>query len=398
MQSRPTPNKNNIKGVKNTRKWRDIGQREKKIWFIESLGFTIALLILSAQFWRYFSLSVFGTEIDTQSQELVILRTSIMTLGIIVIAVQFNAAISIFLRNIGVFPIVTLAFISVVWSINAPQTLQHSLLLLLLIIFATAIAIRYEPSKSSSLMAICTILIVGFEFLNVSGNRYLILSDYKIPGVATALVFSVWAAIENNKWRSVYILAAFILLVVGIITKSTGLEITIVGLICGGLLFVALKFVPDSPLRMSLVVVILMCYFAYMLTRFGMSAANALDEVFSQSNNSLQGFGFGTNGSSIFAKFVTGLGLLGIMAIALYILIGIIIGVFAVSEPKAALSAFFGLLGILIFRPKEIDFISVEIIGFLVAYNILLRGFGTQRIRRPNNPPKARTRRTNFHG
>lgn len=331
-------------------------------------------MVLSAQFWHYFSLSVFGAEIDPRSQELTLLRTSILTLGIIVIAVRFNSAVNLFFRNFGIFGILFFSFISVVWSINPPETLQHALLLLLLIVFSIAIVLRYPKTKISTLMAISSIIILGFELLNLFGNRSLSISQYRLPGLSTALVFSVWAAVENSKWRSIYILVSFILLFLGFITHTPSLEISIAGMVTGSVLYAGVKNTSDSPIRMSIIAVVSMCYIAYMLTRFGASSAEALNFIFTQmGDKSLMGYGFGTNGSSILAKFIYGLGVIGLMSASVYFLSCMVFGIFAIRQPQAALITFFGLFAIILTRAIEIDFISIETIGLMVSGLILLR-------------------------
>lgn len=374
MPNRPPQSINSNYSHKQRRTWRDVGRRETKVFFLESVIFAISLMVLSAQFWRYFSLSVFGAEIDPRSQELTLLRTSILTLGIIVIAVRFNSAVNLFFRNFGIFGIVFFSFISVVWSINPPETLQHALLLLLLIVFSIAIVLRYPKAKISTLMAISSIIILGFELLNLFGNRSLSISQYRLPSLSTALVFSAWAAVENSKWRSIYILVSFILLFLGFITHTPSLEISIAGMVTGGVLYAGVKNTSDSPIRMSIIAVVCMCYIAYMLTRFGASSAEALNFIFTQmGDKSLMGYGFGTNGSSILAKFIYGLGVIGLMSASVYFLSCMVFGIFAIRQPQAALIAFFGLFAIILTRATEIDFISIETIGLMVSGLILLR-------------------------
>lgn len=335
------------------------------------LAAAAGLVLLGQGFWGLLP----GVATAASGLLLLIVQASVLALGFVILAARWELALRGLSRDVLPLLVVIVCIASAIWSEAPLVTLQSGLLLLLVLGFGVALALRFALAELARIAAVAASILVLAQILEqlVDGEAVAGLSAGG-GELALALVACVWAAATDSRWRTGWSVAAVVFAVLGLATSDVASLGAGIGLLVG---FAAARLARTGlPGVMGLAWLVAVATLA--LTLFGLFLAPDIADSLrgvgaGQGIVWLSGIGFAASGRSLAEAFWLGTGLWG-TGLAVLALAGFIVRA-AVSDGRdggAACLAISGLAGAMIQAPAQVLVVSPVLVivcalGFAVA-------------------------------
>lgn len=328
----------------------------------------LSILFLSDNFWQIIIKIFPQSNLFSNAIIVETLRSAIMALGFVGIAVKWEIAIKILGRFFIFLFGIALAIMSVFWSIDPAFSLHQGLNLLLLMCFSLALALRFELVNLSILAVSIAIFSIISQFalmvLKLPQTENLLFQNGEI---AFLLVSSIWACFSIRKYQLIFAPIALFSAIIGVFSQDILVIGAILAMICAWAMINIFRFNHNVEIGIASVISIFMFLGALVILTLGNSISNALSDFYSQFDlKTILGQGFGIGENNIKSYFGAGLGLLGLCYGMLFLFFCLAIISIKARSHKYVSIIIFGFFALPFLGLNIFPLISIPVI-FLIA-------------------------------
>lgn len=290
-----------------------------------------------------------------------IVQASVLALGFVILAARWEQAVRGLSRDVLPLLVVIVCLASSIWSEAPLVTLQAGLLLLLVLGFGIALALRFALAELARIAAVAALTLVLAQVLGqlVDGGAVAGLTGGG-GELALALAASVWAAATDARRRTGWSVAAVVCAVLALATSDAASLGAGIGLLAGWL--AARLARTGLPGVMGLAWLLAAGTIA--ITLFGLFLAPDLADSLRAAGAGqgllwLSGTGFAAGGRDLVEAFWHGTGVWG-TGLAVLAMAGFVIraAVHDARTGKAACLAICGLAGAMALAPGQVQVVS----------------------------------------
>ena len=335
------------------------------------LAAAAGLVLLGQGFWGLMP----GASAAASGLFVLIVQASVLALGFVILAARWEQAVRGLGRDVLPLLVVIVCIASAMWSAAPLVTLQAGLLLLLVLGFGIALALRFAQAELARITAVAALTLVLAQVLGQLVDGAAVAGLTAGGGeLALALAASVWAAATDARWRTGWSVAAVVCAVLALATSDLATLGAGIGLLAGWL--AARLARTGLPGVMGLAWLLAAGTIA--VTLFGLFLAPDLADSLRAAGAGqglvwLSGTGFAAGGRDLVAAFWQGTGVWG-TGLAVLALAGFVIRA-AVHDARtgdAACLATCGLAGAVALAPAQVQVVSPILVvlcaaGFAVA-------------------------------
>lgn len=354
------------------------------------LAAAAGLVLLGQGFWGLMP----GATAAVSGLFVLIVQASVLALGFVMLAARWEQAARGLARDVLPLLVVIVCMASSIWSEAPLVTLQAALLLLLVLGFGIALALRFALADLARLTAVAALTLVLAQVLGqlVTGGA---VAGLKAGGgeLALALVASIWAAGTDARWRTGWSVAAVVCAVLALASSDLASLGAGLGLLAGWLASRLAR--TGLPGVMGLAWLLVAGTIG--LTLFALFLAPDLADSLrtagvGQGLMWLSGNGFAASGRSLVEAFWQGTGVWG-TSLAVLAVAGFLIraAVLDARSGAAASLAIGGLAGAMALAPEQIQVVSPSLVILCAVGFMAAAGSLTERAQTRRRPLVSRT-------
>ncbi len=335
------------------------------------LAAAAGLVLLGEGFWGLMP----GTAAAAAGLFVLMVQASVLALGFVMLAARWELAVRGLSRDVLPLLVVIVCVASSIWSQAPLMTLQAGLLLLLVLGFGIALALRFTLAELARVVAVAALTLVLAQVLGqlVDGTN---VAGLRVGGgeLALALTASIWAGATDARWRTGWSVAAVVCAVLALATSDVASLGAAFGLLAGWLAARLARAGLPGVIGLAW----LLAAGTLAITLFGLFLAPELADSLRAAGAGqglvwLSGTGFAAGGRSLVDAFWLGTGVWG-TGLAVLAVAGFVIRA-AVQDARtgdAACLALCGLVGAMALAPAQMQLVSPVLVilcavGFAAA-------------------------------
>lgn len=330
------------------------------------LAAAAGLVLLGQGFWGLMP----GASAAVSGLFVLIVQASVLALGFVMLAARWEQAVRGLSRDVLPLLVVTVCVASSIWSEAPLVTLQAGLLLLLVLGFGIALALRFALAELARIAAVAALTLVLAQVLGQLVNGGVVAGLTAGGGeLALALAASVWAAATDERWRTGWSVAAVVCAVLALATSDAASLGAGIGLLAGWL--AARLARTGLPGVMGLAWLLAAGTIA--ITLFGLFLAPDLADSLRAAGSGqgllwLSGTGFAAGGRNLVEAFWLGTGVWG-TGLAVLAIAGFVIraAIHDARTGEAACLAVCGLAGAMALAPGQVQVVSPILVVLCAA-------------------------------
>jgi|GEM_PF-6579807 hypothetical protein len=320
----------------------------------------VALIASSPSFWSIIALILRTDPQFLQSAVVVtFIKSSIWSIGLVFVAVKWELATWVATRFFVPILLVGLTIMSTIWSLSPNETLRGSIQFLLIWVLGLGFALKYDGADFATYCGVTSALSIAFQifiqiFANNGGNI-----GFEYAELALSIVAASWAMKTNGKYSVIWGGFALFGSIIAIYANDQASFGAAIGLLMALTIEIILRIVKSKALQMAWLFVVVLAGAVIFIMIKGQLASFAISELLDNlGSRSLFGIGFGTFDGALFNEFGQGLGLFGLGVAVCLMIFGLYFSIFPPNSKSSSLYPAFGICGLIIAAPNQVQFDS----------------------------------------